>query len=79
MHWLFLLTQKPVGVIRIVKHGSLQTSSSESKELNAAIMLWGADNARYGKLKDELVNNFTKGSKTHPQNTDKFFSLMKIY
>ena len=45
----------------------------------AAMMLGGAINVKYSKLKDKLVNNFVKGSNTCPQCTDELLSLMNVY
>ena len=42
-------------------------------------MLGEANNMRYDKLKDKLVNDFTKGSNTYPQSTDKLLSFMNVY
>ena len=47
--------------------------------LLTAMMFGVADDAHYGKLKDELVNNFDKGSNLYPQNTDELLSFMDVY
>ena len=57
----------------------IQTTKTKVRnQLLVLIMLGGVNNARYGKLKDKLVNDFAKGSNTYPQTTDELLSLMNI-
>ena len=45
----------------------------------ACVSIYQADPRRYGRLKEELENDFTKGSDTYPQDTVKAYQLLNEY
>jgi hypothetical protein len=49
------------------------------KQYLLCMLLWGADQNRYSKLKDNLSNNMTKGSDNFPKTTVEMLRLMSTY
>jgi hypothetical protein len=43
------------------------------------MLLWGADQSRYSKLKDDLLNNMTKGVNNFPKTMVNTLQLMSEY
>ena len=54
--------------------------NSQAKEMYlACAFIYQADPRRYGRLKEELENDFTKGSDTCPQGMVKAYQLLNEY
>ena len=54
--------------------------NSQAKEMYlACAFISQADSRRYGRLKEELENDFTKGSDTYPQDMVKSYQLLNGY
>ena len=54
--------------------------NSQSKSMYlACAFIYQADPLRYGRLKEELKNDFTKGSDTYPQDMVKAYQLLNEY
>ena len=50
-----------------------------SDTVKAALVISGADNRRYGKLKDELANNYLLGTDQYPDTFDKAVRILGNY
>ena len=46
--------------------------------MKAALLISGADKRRYGKLKDELANNYLLGTDQYPDTLDKAVRILKL-
>jgi hypothetical protein len=45
----------------------------------SCMLLWGADQSKYSKLKDDILNDMTKGVNNFPKTVDKLLQLMSDY
>ena len=50
-----------------------------SESVKAALLISGADKRRYGKLKDELANNYLLGTDQYPDTLDKAVRILSNY
>jgi hypothetical protein len=55
------------------------TEQEVSDTVKAALVISGADKQRYGKLKDELANNYLLGTDQYPDTFDKAVRILGNY
>jgi hypothetical protein len=55
------------------------TRIKRSVTVKAALVISGADKRRYGKLKDELANNYLLGTDQYPDTFDKAVRILGNY
>ena len=53
--------------------------AASSKAMKAALLISGADRRRYGKLKDELANNYLLGTDQYPDTLEKAQRILGNY
>ena len=67
----------PAGNITAAERRAAEEETSES--VKAALLISGADKRRYGKLKDELANNYLLGTNQYPDTLDKAVRILSNY
>jgi len=65
------------GNITAAERRAAEEETSES--VKAALLISGADKRRYGKLKDELANNYLLGTDQYPDTLDKAVRILSNY
>ena len=56
-----------------------KTKENTSESINAALLISGANKNRFGKLKDELANNYLLGSDQYPGTYKKAVRILDNY
>ena len=55
------------------------TEETSSEAVKAALLISGADRRKYGKLKDELANNYRLGTDQYPDTFEKALRILGNY
>ena len=66
------------GTTPTVKERS-DTEETSSEAVKAALLISGADRRKYGKLKDELANNYLLGTDQYPDTFEKALRILGNY
>jgi hypothetical protein len=56
-----------------------EAKETTCKAVKAAMLISGADKRRYGKLRDELANNYLLGTNQYPDTFDKVVCILGNY
>jgi hypothetical protein len=63
-----------------IRDDERKSEEEEANELvKAALLISGAEKRRYGKLKDELANNYLLGTNQYPNTFDKVLRILVNY
>ena len=65
------------GYVMAAERRAAEEEANES--VKAALLISGADKRRYGKLKDELANNYLLGTNQYPDTLDKAVCILSNY
>jgi len=63
----------------ITEQEQMDAKSKVAKAVKAALLISGADKRRYGKLKEQLANNYLLGTDQYPNTLEKATRILKTY
>jgi hypothetical protein len=66
-------------VIRLTNEERTKAEKDRSKAVKAALLISGANNHLYGRLKNEVANNYLLGTDQYPSNFDKVLCILRNY
>ena len=74
------------GILKDTMQGTTPTpkersdaEEASSEAVKSALLISGADRRKYGKLKDELVNNYLLGTDQYPDTFEKAIRVLENY